>query len=296
MTSDGHPSNKFWNHRRIGNEVGQQNVHDDLHVYQNPSDASSHLLTPLPTAPQAACYAYDSRHDGCLEGTRADLLKEIEIWAEGTDERAIVWLNGWAGTGRSTTARTLALRYHEQNRLSASFLFSRDQEDRPHAGKVFTSIATQLAEQNALLKKYICEAVAEYRDIAHHSLRDQWIRLILRPLNECVDENDVRGVIQLFAEAKGLGKGRLRHFLTNRQETSIRLGLGEIPGDQYHDSVLQSISSSMVDQDILIYFGHALKAPSSLAQWPSEAELARLVEQAEGLFIWAATACRFIKF
>ncbi|KAI9708129.1 MAG: hypothetical protein M1828_003189, partial [Chrysothrix sp. TS-e1954] len=280
----------------------------------NPSDDSSHLLTLLPTAAQAACYAYDSRHDGCLEGTRADLLKEIEIWAEGTDERHIFWLNGWAGTGKSTIARTIALRYHEQDRLSASFFFSRDQEDRRHARKVFTTIATQLAEQNASLKEYICEAVAQCRDIADHSLRDQWTRLILRPLSkleapttpqvplmvvidaldECEDEEDVKRVIQLFAEAKALGEGRLRLFLTSRRETPIRLGFGEIPGDQYYDFVLHSISSFVVEQDILMYFRHELKAPSSSAQWPSEAELARLVEQAESLFIWAATACRFI--
>ncbi len=240
-------------------------------------------------------------------------MTQIEAWADGSDDKHIFWLNGMAGTGKSTIARTVARRYHERDRLGASFFFSRDQQDRRHAGKLYTSVATQLAKQNALLKEYICEAVAEYRDIADHSFRDQWTRLILRPLgklkarppkvltvvidalDECENENDVRGIIQLFAEAKVLGKGRLRLFLTSRQETPIRLGFREIPEDQHHDFVLHSISSSVIKQDLLTFFRHELKVPSVSDQWPSESDVARLVERAGGLFIWAATACRFIK-
>lgn len=239
-------------------------------------------------------------------------MKHIEIWADGSDDRHIFWLNGWAGTGKSTIARTVARHYHEQERLGASFFFSRDQENRRHAGKVFTSIATQLAKQNAVLKEHICKAVIKYRDIAHQSLRDQWTRLIFRPLSElkarpskaltividaldeCENETDVGGIIQLFAEAKFLGKGRLRLFLTSRQDTPIRLGFREIPEDQHHVFVLHSISSSVVEQDLLTFFRHELNMDVS-KQWPSEADMARLVERAGGLFIWAATACRFIK-
>ncbi|KAL9607560.1 MAG: hypothetical protein Q9167_007535, partial [Letrouitia subvulpina] len=279
----------------------------------NSSDNPSHLLSLLPTAPQAAFNAYDSRHDStCLPGTRADLLKQIEIWADGPDDRHIFWLNGWAGTGKSTIARTVARRYHEQDRLGASFFFSRDQENRCHAGKVFTSIATQLAKQNNDLNKCICDAVNKYPDIAHQSLRDQWKWLIFRPLSElearpskaltividaldeCENETDVRGIIQLFAEAKALGKGRLRLFLTSRQETPIRLGFGAIPGDQHHSFVLQSIPSSSVKQDLLTFFRHELNIDNS-KKWPSEVDIACLVERAGDLFIWAATACRFIK-
>ena len=274
----------------------------------------SHLLSLLPSVPRAAFYSHDTRDKPtCLPGTRADLLEQIESWADGTDDRHIFWLHGWAGTGKSTIARTVARRYHDRDRLGATFFFSRDEKDRCHSGKLFTSIATQLARQNAVLKEYVCEAVAKSRDIAAQSLHDQWTRLIVRPLkkleardrsvltividalDECENENDVRGMIQLFAEAKALGEGRLRLFLTSRSETTIRLGFEEIPNDQHHNFVLQSISSSIVNHDLLMYFQHELKNVTVSNQWPSEAEFVRLVERAEGLFIWAATACKFIK-
>jgi hypothetical protein len=61
----------------------------------------------------------------CLPNTRLDLLKEIHKWVDGQDERCIFWLNGLAGTGKSTIARTVARTYFEQKRLRASFFFSK---------------------------------------------------------------------------------------------------------------------------------------------------------------------------
>ena len=74
-------------------------------------------------------------------------------WADGDDERCIFWLNGMAGTGKSTIARTIARKYYEQERLGASFFFSRGGGDVSHAGKFFTSIAVQLANKSPSLKQ-----------------------------------------------------------------------------------------------------------------------------------------------
>lgn len=218
-----------------------------------------------------------------------------------------------ARIGKSTIARTIARRYYD-DRLVASFFFSRDQQDLRHANKLFTSVASQLVGKSAILRGLICEAVARHRDIAHQTLRDQWTQLIFRPLreleatslelplmvvidalDECENEHDIRGVIQLFAEAGHLGKGRLRIFITSRQETPIRLGFIEMPEDQHQDFVLHDVSSSIIDHDLSVFFRHELNALGFSGQWPSESDVARLVERAGGLFIWAATACRFIK-
>jgi hypothetical protein len=97
----------------------------------------------------------------CLPHTRVDILKQIIEWADGGNERCIFWLNGTAGTGKSTIARTVARKYHDQGRLGASFFFSRGAGDVSHAGKFFTSIAVQLANESRILRRYICEAIAK---------------------------------------------------------------------------------------------------------------------------------------
>jgi hypothetical protein len=137
-------------------------------------------------------------------------------------------------------ARTIARRYYEQKRLRASFFFSRGGGDASHAGKFVTSIAVQLASSVSILQRYICDAISEDNNITSRGLRDQWNRLITRPLSnlvagsvpssfiividtldECEGENDVRSILQLLAEAKHLYATRFRVFLTSRPGTSI---------------------------------------------------------------------------
>ncbi|KAH8591927.1 WD40-repeat-containing domain protein [Bisporella sp. PMI_857] len=253
----------------------------------------------------------------CLPNTRVDLLQEIYNWADRQDEWCIFWLNGLAGTGKSTIARTVARRYFEE-RLGASFFFSRGGGDVSHAGKFFTSIAVQLANNIPSLRQYIYNAISKHKDIANQSLRDQWYQLILRPLSrldsgsflssyvlvidaldECDKEEHIRIILELLAEVRMLKTVRLRVFLTSRPEIPIRHGFYQIPDTEHQDFVLHNISSSIVNHDISIFLRYSLDFIAGErflgAGWPGEQIVKRLVCSASGLFIWAATACRFIR-
>ena len=214
-----------------------------------------------------------------------------------------------AGTGKSTIARTIAHEYYyNQKRLGASFFFSRGTEDRSHAGKFFTTIAVQLAYMSPVLKEHICRAVAEH-NIANQSFRDQWKYLIVQPLSiwmaasnqsplilvidaldECDNDQDVQGILQLFAETELSDPIQLRIFLTSRPETPIRLGFRKIARILHHDLVLANVPRKIIDHDIAIYFWEELKHMELSAQI-----IGCLVDKACGLFIWAATACRYVK-
>ena len=45
---------------------------------------------------------------GCLKGTRESVLNEIEHWTEDFGKSPIFWLNGLAGTGKSSIAQTVS--------------------------------------------------------------------------------------------------------------------------------------------------------------------------------------------
>ena len=222
-----------------------------------------------------------------------------------------------AGTGKSTIARTISREYFERGHLGASFFFSRGGGDVGHAGKFFTTIASQLAKRSPSLKISICKAVAKNSDIQNQSLRDQWRQLILHPLlllpehpspssyllvvdalDECEGENNIRTILQLLAEASSTTVP-LRIFLTSRPEIVIRHGFYQIPEAEHRDFVLHNISPSIIDRDIWIFLEYNLRLigqeryPES--SWPGEQAIKRLVQNASGLFIWAATACRFVR-
>ena len=176
----------------------------------------------------------------------------------------------------------------------------------------------QLANQVPTLRRHICDAISDYSDIASLSLHDQWRQLILRPLSkldgnsclfsyilvidaldECDNDKNIRIILQLLAEARSLKGVRLRVFLTSRSEVVIRYGYYQFPENERYDIVLHSISPSIIEHDISIFLDYHLRLISKEyaldAGWPGAEAIKTLVHNASGLFIWAATACRFIR-
>ncbi|KAF2621166.1 hypothetical protein BU25DRAFT_404915 [Macroventuria anomochaeta] len=273
-------------------------------------------LVGLPRAEDAPFNSYVKQHEpACLPNTRIDLLREIYSWADGSDERCIFWLSGLAGTGKSTIARTVARSYFDERRLAASFFFSRGGGDVGHAGRFVTSIAVQLAHSVPAARQHICDAVAERSDIVGQSLRDQWQHLVYRPLSklrepgpyvvvvdaldECDSDSNIRIIVQLLAEARSLTGVRLRVLLTSRPEEPIRHGFGQMADAEHKNVVLHNISPSIVDHDIGLFLEDKLQSIGRerclRAGWPGAETIIQLVQSASGLFIWAATACRFIR-
>ncbi|KAK6527688.1 hypothetical protein TWF694_004669 [Orbilia ellipsospora] len=284
------------------------------------SKEQDRLLSLLPRDERAAFNSYDNQHDHlCLPDTRVDVLKEIEEWADSSGGRCIFWLKGMAGTGKSTIARTIARKCHNENRLGASFFFSsRSGGDLAHAGKFFTTLTWQLAKSSIAVRSAICDAIGKCSDISGQALRDQWEQLIVKPLSqlsddtfrsplvlvvdaldECHGENDIRVLLQLMGEARLLRTVQLRILITSRPENYIRHSFNQIPATAYQDFVLHNVSSLVIDKDISTFFRHYLniirEERGFPPGWPGDQTIERLVQSASGLFIWAATACRFIE-
>jgi hypothetical protein len=107
-------------------------------------------------------------------------------------------------------------------------------------------------------------------------------------------------VLALLSESSGLVEATpLRIFLTSRPEITVRAGLHDMPEGQRRHVILHHVDSSLIDHDIGVFFERNLSSLTHnrtlLQGLPDEEVLQRLVRRADGLFIWAATACRFIK-
>ncbi|RSL95640.1 hypothetical protein CDV31_013809 [Fusarium ambrosium] len=94
------------------------------------SSHSKMVLNRLPTATGAAHDSSDSWLQAtCLEDTRVDVLREIYEWASDPDSNSttLFWLNGMAGTGKSTISRTVAQHLAKEGTFGGSFFFKKDQ-------------------------------------------------------------------------------------------------------------------------------------------------------------------------
>ena len=270
------------------------------------------MLNELPHVVDAAAQSkFNEGKPTCLDATRVDLLHRIETWANDAHGKYLFWLNGMAGTGKSTIARTVAHRFDSQERLGASFFFSRDKEDLSTTSQFFSTIAYQLANFSPTLKRAISQAMQKERDITRLATSIQWKQLILQPLeackfqrsiiividalDECKDQAAVGDILRLLTQAKGLSNVRLRVFVTARPESHIRQSF-----DDLHESVYRvNLHDIDADNDISNFVRHELgeiqkERPGLDADWPGEENIEDLTQRANGLFIYAATACRFI--
>lgn len=289
-----------------------------VHLHSDLSKNEKPIHELLPTAVQAPFDASSKQDDPlCLEDTRVEVLKEIRAWTYGQEESCIFWLNGMAGTGKSTIARTAAREFSDKGQLGASFFFTRGGGDVAHAGMFFTSIASQLAIARPEVTAAIREAVRKQPDIASKSRNDQWTKLIAQPLaegrtepshavlvmvvdglDECDDDNDMKGLVTVLAQASAVPGVRLRILITSRPETPIRLGFKKMKEALHRDLLLHAVPREVVDADICIFFYsqfEEIKEVQSLPEdWPGVETINQLVQLSAGLFIFAATVCHFV--
>ena len=104
----------------------------------------------------------------CLPNTQTAILDKIFQWVasdtlsarDGDGERkSIFLLHGWAGTGKSAIANTVAQRLFAIKRLGASFCFSRDDRINRNAANMFSTIARGMADLDPCFKVKLAEAL-----------------------------------------------------------------------------------------------------------------------------------------
>ncbi|KAF9785208.1 hypothetical protein BJ322DRAFT_817690 [Thelephora terrestris] len=118
-----------------------ENISQDIQGFKEAADLEwLEKLGPVRNAGYQA-----GHHDPCLPGTRESVLDWIMQWANNPQERHVFWLNGLAGTGKSTIAQTFSRMVAEAGFLGASFFCSRDYLDRKELKNIFPTLAYQLA-------------------------------------------------------------------------------------------------------------------------------------------------------
>ena len=251
----------------------------------------------------------------CLKGTRKEVLLQIEQWLTNEGDHRIFWLNGLAGTGKSTVAQTFAETSFADGKLGASFFCSRDFEDRNNLQAIFPTLAFQLAYRYPRFREELLQVLEVNPDVGRETLSSQVEKVIVRPftatkiptliiidaLDECKDKEPASALLSVLSryvheipEAK--------FFITGRQEPPIREGFRLKSLRPITDVLkLHDVKRSSVDQDIQLYFRTYLTDIRETrsdcefpVEWPSSYDINFLCKMAGGLFIYASTVVKFV--
>jgi cytidylate kinase len=247
------------------------------------------------------------------------LLGDILTWVDSQSSERIYWLNGLAGTGKSTIAASVCEELDRRRQLCVSFFISRKAPDLRSAQKAIYTIAYQLAMRgSSQSRQTICRALQERPDLFTKSLQEQVFALVTAPLrhtssivlivdalDEC--ETGVLGrtgtdLLSVLANAV-CSLAHVKLFVTSRNEVGLRKAFTSVVQRNAAQVVqLHEIEKSIVRDDIRLYLAHSFakivqdRADDfpNLDTWPLESDFTELLRRAGVLFVYAVTVINFV--
>jgi hypothetical protein len=249
----------------------------------------------------------------CLPGTRQRILDDIREWASVSSNGNVLWLSGVAGSGKSTISTTVSLSFQGLDRLGAFLFFDRNDASQSNPAAVIRTIAYYLALVDPHIGAAMSAIIDRNPTVMNAPMPTQFKQLLLDPLqaaaqyihgpiliildalDECGNRDSRATLIHLLANEAPKLPPIFRVFITSRREPDIT--------DKFKSRVVEMKLDTGPDgpsntKDVNIFLRHELsqiQENSSLGlTWPGEKEIQALVELSGGLFIWAATAIRFL--
>ena len=251
-----------------------------------------------------------------MEGTREQVLADLEEWALDDAAPKVFWLNGMAGTGKTSIAHSFSERLEKNEILGASFFCSRSaSREVRNASLIITTIASLLSRSSPVLRSAISKVVEEKPDVGSlHKLSVQFRLLLVDPvksvldsslktyvvvidaLDECTNLGTVEKLIQVIVELAP--DMPLKFFISSRDTTHIRSAFHHNPNYTPAVLSLHTIERTVVEEDIKRYLHTSLSIILTKNRlsipWPPLDEFEILLERSDRLFIYAATAVRYI--
>ena len=259
-----------------------------------------------------------SLRDPCMEGTRLDILQQIETGIKNTDGHNVIWIRGSPGVGKSALAASITKRLQDQNQHVIWFRFDRTQSTTITTEALWRVVACGLAYQYPSLRQQLAQ---RNRELSSSHIDHLFETLIEKPLSTLdhnpheqlpvivVDALDECGGLRHDSSGRKDYEGLLRTLQRWAQEDHLKkfkLIITSRPEDRITRTFPDSISTHVnipsgkdikpgdsASNDIHVFLRDRFDKEKMEATWVKKA-LDYLVPSAAGMFIWATTAADFV--
>ena len=224
----------------------------------------------------------------------------------------VLLLIGAAGTGKSTIATTVAGRYQRKGLLGCHMFFTRGKSD---PGNIIQSIAYSLSVYNQDIAESVVEKLKSSGDIGPSNVKTKFevllgdplsavatkihnpVLIVLDALDECGTPELRRSLVDVLRDCLPSLPVNFRILITSRPEEDITPLISKpafltMTIDQHSDESKVNVSTYIKFEFDQMRSSRKLNVPDD-CEWDSN--LRRLSESADGLFIWASTAVRFVR-
>ncbi|KAJ7455882.1 WD40 repeat-like protein [Mycena latifolia] len=252
----------------------------------------------------------------CLPGTRQAILTDITEWLTiESGSSNIFWLHGVAGAGKSTISTTISQYFRSLHRLGAFLFFDRNNLVASSPHNVIRTIAYWMAASNADIRLAVYSAISADATLVTAPIRTQFQKLLLEPLvaaqehirgpiiiildalDECGDAESRYSLLSLISAEFPKLPAVFRFLITSRPDSDIA---GPFRAQPLITEKQLDIKTNSTKQDIITYLCESMRnltrEKRSLGpDWPGMTAIKNLADSSGGLFIWASTACKFIR-
>ncbi|KDN36300.1 hypothetical protein RSAG8_10922, partial [Rhizoctonia solani AG-8 WAC10335] len=212
----------------------------DKHIMVNSSPESRlEKLAPSKFAAYNAGLSVGVSRGPCAPDTRLEEIDKLLKWAGQPDGEGVYWLNGMAGTGKTTIAYSFCKKLDNDRQLAASFYCSRAVDKCKDVRMIIPTVAYQLARFSYPFQTALSQALSEDPDAATRDLDLQFKSLIAEPLqqtraalphgcvvvidalDECEDEKSIGKFLHLLLSSLQDLELPIRFLVSSRPEPEI---------------------------------------------------------------------------
>ncbi|KAG6905832.1 hypothetical protein DXG01_000480 [Tephrocybe rancida] len=256
----------------------------------------------------------------CDKGSRQEVLGTIRSWIHdhSTNSQNFLWLTGAPGCGKSTITATIAQESKDQKFLWAQFFINRNLEYTTNPNVYFPTIARQLSDNSKTVEHHLHDTVVEARSLVDQISADQAAKLFIGAIAKAASTNPKAPVLVVI---DGLDETDPTHLYNTAtifshlfQQLSNHLNAKIMISSRTDDGIHRPFTKTLTSKHVERVQLHTYD-PSSLADvgnfirnhlkeivskydldpmWPGKEREERLVEDAAGLYIWAATVIKFL--
>jgi NACHT domain len=237
-----------------------------------------------------------------LASSHTDVLIKIAEWIEDpAADKQVFWLHGAAGMGKSTIAIHTMKVLQEAGRLAGHFFFDRNDKKQEDPGFIIGTLAYQLALLDQNMRAVVCEAIqfpsseqqflSQFKAHVLNALLVGSFSLPMVIILDALDEyKDILDFLNVLIKLVPSFPPHIKLFLTSRPDKQFKGPMAELKAEEWE---LGSATHHVMEH----FFQKRLGAINQ-SEWqngpPSPDQISRLIDIADGLFVWAATACNAV--
>jgi hypothetical protein len=247
----------------------------------------------------------------CAANTRVEIQADINRWLlpRSKNKECIFWITGIAGSGKSTLSATVVENLREKNTpVAAQFFISRNNPETIDPTKIIPTIALQLAEFSPAAAGIMHDVLkrgfppTRKKQVEELLLAPIWklsksgdaVIILIDALDELNNAADsVMEILESIAPKGCYLPDNVRFLITSRPEHWTEISRSKKPLELtvFKQHALDTESSVNEVHDFIVA---RMKKITRWNDWPSDNEVQKLSDKANGLFHYAATALHWM--